>query len=161
MSLDEKLAQIGHGNKSSGTGFLGFMNNNLDARGCAEEYNRIQHFQVDSTRLGIPAIREGEGIFAYMGNGSTSFPQSIGIAATWDPLAMTEMAKALGLELRSRGIRNVLAPVVNLARDSRWGRTGETYGEDPYMIGIMGAAYCKTMDSLGLKTFRRKHGPRW
>ncbi len=150
MSLDEKLAQIGHSSKSSGTGFLGFMNNNFDAQGCAEEYNRIQHFQVDSTRLGIPAIREGEGIFAYMGNGSTSFPQSIGIAATWDPIAMAEMANALGLELRSRGIRNVLAPVVNLARDSRWGRTGETYGEDPYMIGIMGAAYCRAMDSLGL-----------
>ena len=104
------------------------------------------------TKLGIPGLKSGEGIFAYLGNGSSSFPQSIAIAASFDTALMARMADALGEELKSRGVRNVYAPVINIARDSRWGRTGETYGEIPYLTSCMGVAYAKTMEGKNIIT---------
>jgi beta-glucosidase len=156
MTLEEKLAQIrgyDHAEEmKNGVGFFGFMQNHLNAGEAAEEYNKIQKWVVTNTRFGIPGIRCGEGIFAYMGNGSTSFPQSIAIAATFDTSCMAQMCEALGEELKSRGIRQVYAPVVNLARDCRWGRTGETYGEDPYLTSMMGVTYCHVIGGKNIIT---------
>lgn len=157
MTLDEKLAQLNSGaalvkKGEVGVGSFGFMSMHLAPAAAAEEYNRLQRSQVENTRLGIPGVRSGEGLFAYMGAGSTSFPQPIGLAATFDPDCVSRMSAVLARELRSRGIRRVLAPVVNLTRDPRWGRTNETFGEDPYLSGVMGAAYVRPMEAAGLST---------
>ncbi len=157
MSLDEKLSQFSGGMKpvekgEAGVGTFGFMTKHLSPADAAREYNHLQKAQIENTRLGIPATRSGEGIFAYMGNGSTSFPQPIGQAATFDPECVSRMAEILAKEMKSRGIRRVLSPVVNLTRDPRWGRTNETFGEDPYLCGIMGVAYVEPMEAAGLST---------
>lgn len=159
MTLDEKLAQLNHfsdtADMANGCGFLGFMNNSLAPRQAAEEYNAVQRFLVTKTRLGIPAFKAGESLFTYMGNGATSFPQSIALASIWDTAYMTAMANALSEEVKSRGIREVFAPVVNIARDSRWGRTGETYGEDPFLTSAYGVAYCKVYEGKGILTMTK------
>lgn len=157
MTLEEKLAQFQGEMEPArkgaiGVGSFGFMTMHLSPAEAAREYNRLQKSQIENTRLGIPATRAGEGIFAYMGNGSTSFPQPIGLAATFDPECVSWMSAILAKEMKSRGIRLVLSPVVNLTRDSRWGRTNETYGEDPYLSGIMGAAYVRPMEQAGIST---------
>jgi beta-glucosidase len=157
MTLDEKLAQLQNSMKlaepgSTGVGAFGFMSKDGDIAGSVRQYNQYQRAQIENTRLGIPATRSGEGLFAYMGNGSTSFPSPIGIAASFDPSLQAEVAGVLAKELKSRGVRRVLAPVVNLTRDPRWGRTNETYGEDPYLSGQMGAAYVRVMEEAGLST---------
>ena len=157
MTLDEKFAEINSGTDTTkigpeGIGRFGFMNNNLDAYHAAVDYNLHQRYVIEKTRLGIPAMRSGEGIFAYMGNGSTSFPSPLGMAASFDTTLISAMATALGKEMRTRGITNVLAPVLNLPRDSRWGRTGETYGEDPLLISMMGVAYINAMQEQGMLT---------
>jgi len=156
MTIDEKLAQLNFYDDTTqmknGCGFFGFMNNSLVPRQAAEQYNAFQKFLLTKTKLGIPAFRTGESLFTYMGNGATSFPQSIGMAATWDTTCMRLMADALSEEVKSRGIREVFAPVVNIARDSRWGRTGETYGEDPFLTSAFGVAYCKVYEGKGILT---------
>ncbi len=157
MTLKEKLAQFASGTKpvgkdEVGVGSFGFLTMYLSPAEAAHEYNVLQKAQIENTRLGIPATRSGEGIFAYMGNGSTSFPQPIAQAATFEPRCVAKMSSILAKELGSRGIRRVLSPVVNLTRDPRWGRANETFGEDPYLSGLMGAAYVKAMEKAGLST---------
>ena len=155
MNIDEKMAQLCYMEDTAlfrqhGVGFFGFLTNHLSPSDAAREYNTLQEYQVEKTRLGIPAFRSGEGIYAYMGNGSTSFPQPIGLASSFDPEIVSRMSAILAKELGSRGIKLVYSPVVNLARDSRWGRTNETYGEDPYLSSVMGAAYVKSMEAGGI-----------
>jgi beta-glucosidase len=157
MTLDEKLAQLQFQDDtnaigSNGIGSVGFLNNGLLPSDAAIEINKIQQYLISKTRLGIPAIKSGEAIFAYMGNKSTAFPQSIALASSWDTSLMTKVAEAISEEVRARGIRQVFAPVVNIARDSRWGRTGETFGEDPYLTSRMGVAYVKTFEKKGIIT---------
>ncbi|MEQ8705925.1 MAG: glycoside hydrolase family 3 C-terminal domain-containing protein [Phaeodactylibacter sp.] len=157
MTLEEKIAQLQnqmHLAKPGdlGVGAFGFMSKDADIEASTEAYNTYQRAQIEHTRLGIPATRSGEGLFAYMGNGSTSFPSPLGIAASFNPDLSARVAAVLSKELKSRGISRVLAPVVNLTRDPRWGRTNETYGEDPYLSGIMGAAYVREMEKAGLST---------
>lgn len=160
MSLDEKIAQLNGGTQpvkkgELGVGTFGFMNMVLSPADAAKAYNQLQKAQIENTRLGIPATRSGEGLFAYMGNGSTSFPQPIALAASFDPATVSQMSEILAKEMKSRGIRRVLAPVVNLTRDPRWGRTNETYGEDPYLSGVMGAAYVKPMEEAQMSTMMK------
>lgn len=159
MTLNEKLAQLNFYNDTTdmtdGAGFFGFMDNALPPRQAAEQYNAFQRFLVEKSRLGIPAFRSGESLYTYMGNGATSFPQSIAMAAIWDTSAMRFMADALSEEVKSRGVREVYAPVVNIARDPRWGRTGETYGEDPFLTSAYGVAYCKVYESKGILTMTK------
>jgi beta-glucosidase len=118
----------------------------------AEKGNRIQKFALEKTRLGIPIIIHDEGLHGLCAKGATSFPQAIGLAATWNPELMEKVAMAIGKETRSRGIRQVLSPVVNIARDVRWGRVEETYGEDPYLTSRMGVAFCKGVEGQGVIT---------
>ncbi|HEY5219729.1 MAG TPA: glycoside hydrolase family 3 N-terminal domain-containing protein, partial [Gemmatimonadaceae bacterium] len=106
-------------------------------RAHAERINAIQHFFVDSTRLGIPIIPFDEAVHGFVREGATVFPQAIGLAATWDTTLMANVAGAIAQETRSRGVRQVLSPVVNIASDVRWGRVEESYGEDPYLTSVM------------------------
>src|SRR5205823_2869672 len=100
--------------------------------GTPENINAIQHYFALHTRLGIPIIPFDEALHGLMRGGATVFPQSIGLAATWDTALMERVASAIAEEARSRGIRQALSPVINLASDVRWGRVEETYGEDPF-----------------------------
>ncbi|MBN2626816.1 MAG: glycoside hydrolase family 3 C-terminal domain-containing protein [Spirochaetales bacterium] len=103
--------------------------------------NRIQKFLVESTRLGIPALPHEECLSGLMAQGGTIFPSGINNGATWDPELIRKIGKAIGDELYSVGSRQGLAPVLDVCRDARWGRTEETYGEDPYLTAVLGTAY--------------------
>jgi beta-glucosidase len=102
--------------------------------------NGVQRYQREKTRLGIPVIFMGEGLHGLMEYGSTSFPQALGLASTWDPALVKRVFTAVGDEAGSRGVGQVFSPVLDIARDPRWGRTEETYGEDPYLAARMGVA---------------------
>ncbi len=103
------------------------------ARAHAERINAIQKYFVERTRLGIPIIPFEEAVHGLTRDGATMFPQAIALAASWDTNLMARIASAVAAETASRGIRQVLSPVVNIADDVRWGRVEETYGEDPYL----------------------------
>jgi beta-glucosidase len=118
----------------------------------ASKINDIQHFFVNETRLGIPVIPFAESLHGLGMAGCTSFPQSIALAATWDTKLMHQVAQAIAMETRSRGLRQVLDPVINIAHDVRWGRVEETYGEDPYLTSQMGLAYMQEFEKLGVIT---------
>ncbi len=123
-----------------------------DARRAAEKINAIQKFFVGETRLGIPIIPFDEALHGLVRPGATAFPQAIGLAATWDVELMAEVAAAIAAETASRGIRQVLSPVVNIARDVRWGRVEETYGEDPFLASRMAVAFVRAFEERGVIT---------
>ena len=102
--------------------------------------NAIQRYLKEKTRLGIPQLFMGEALHGFMEYGSTSFPQAIGLASTFDPALVKQVFTAAGEEAGSRGADQVFTPVLDLARDPRWGRTEETYGEDPYLVSRMAVA---------------------
>ena len=113
---------------------------NRDARQTAEFINAAQHWAVEHTRLGIPILMHEESLHGYVARGATSFPQAIALASTWDPNLVAQVFSVAAREARARGATLVLAPVVDVARDPRWGRIEETYGEDPYLVTQMGLA---------------------
>src|SRR4051794_31888266 len=90
--------------------------------------NAIQRYQMEKTRLGIPVIFPSEALHGYMEYGSTSFPQALGLASTFDPALIKRVFTAIGDEAGSRGAGQVFSPVLDIARDPRWGRTEETFG---------------------------------
>ncbi|MDP4205342.1 MAG: glycoside hydrolase family 3 C-terminal domain-containing protein, partial [Bacteroidota bacterium] len=102
------------------------------------------------TRLGIPIIAFDEALHGLVREGATAFPQSIGLAATWDTTLMHKVGHAIAMETKTRGIRQILSPVVNIARDVRWGRTEETYGEDPFLTSMMGLSYMSELEKMGV-----------
>jgi beta-glucosidase len=106
----------------------------------AQCINGIQRYMIEKTRLGIPVFTFGESLHGYMADGATSFPQAIALGCTWDTALVEQVFTASALEASSRGTRQVLSPVVDLARDPRWGRTEECYGEDPYLVSRLGMA---------------------
>lgn len=113
---------------------------NRDARQTADYINAAQRWAVEETRLGIPIIMHEEALHGYTARGATSFPQSIALASTWDPALVTRVFSVAAREMRARGAQLALAPVVDVARDPRWGRIEETYGEDPHLVSEMGLA---------------------
>jgi beta-glucosidase len=102
--------------------------------------NGVQRFLREKTRLGIPTLFMGESLHGFMEYHSTSFPQALALASTWDPDLVRQVFSAAGDEAGSRGAGQVFSPVLDIARDPRWGRTEETYGEDPYLASRMGVA---------------------
>lgn len=105
--------------------------------------NDIQKFLVEETRLGIPAIVHEESTAGFTARDADQFPQAIGLASTWDPDLVQEMADVIRTQMLAVGARQALAPVLDVARDPRWGRVEETYGEDPYLAGRLGVAYVR------------------
>ena len=120
------------------------------ARDHAERINAIQRFFVERTRLGIPIIPFDEALHGLVREGATVFPQAIALAATWDTSLVASVAAAIAREAGSRGVRQVLSPVVNIARDARWGRVEETYGEDPLLSSAMGRAFVGAFEHAGI-----------
>jgi beta-glucosidase len=123
-----------------------------DTRQTVALVNAMQHFAVEQTRLGIPILFHEEGLHGYAAKGPTSFPQAIAMGSTWDPELITKVDSVIGRELHAVGVRLVLSPVVDVAREPRWGRIEETFGEDPYLVGEMGVAAIEGLqgDSLPL-----------
>lgn len=118
----------------------------------ASLYNSIQRWVIHSNRLGIPALFVEEGLHGYLGFGQTVFPQSVNLASTWNTRLAREEGAAIGAEARADGIDMLLAPVINLALDPRWGRVEETFGEDPFLSGRMAVSYIEGMQGHSLAT---------
>ena len=110
------------------------------AREMAVFTNAIQRYVIEHNRLRIPATFHEEALHGLMAPGATSFPQAIALASTWDTELVHEVFNAAAAEARTRGADQVLAPDLDLAREPRWGRIEETYGEDPYLVARMGVA---------------------
>ena len=131
---------------------LGQVSRPSEGRGPAEmaEFtNRLQHIAIENSRLGIPLMFHEECLHGFVAIGATSYPQAIGLAATWDDALLKRIFNAVAFEARSRGADECLMPVVDVARDPRWGRTEETYGEDPYLAGRMGVAAVRGLQGDG------------
>ena len=144
--LDGDLNRYEHG----AFGFqVGLGDEDGDASARADEIQR--HF-VERTRLGIPVIFFAEALHGLVQRGATVFPQAIGLAATFDAPLVREIAAAIARECRGRGVRQVLSPVVNIASDVRWGRTEETFGEDPFLAAAMGLAFVTPLERAGIIT---------
>lgn len=111
-----------------------------NAREMAELTNAIQKFFLENSRLGIPVVFHEECLHGHAAIDGTSFPQPIALAGTFNPQLVEELFAMTAEEARSRGTHQALTPVVDVARDPRWGRVEETYGEDPYLVSRMGIA---------------------
>src|SRR5688572_4142950 len=132
-----------------GIGQIARQRERKDARAGAKFANDVQKWLLENTRLGIPAILHDEILHGHMAKGSTSFPQPIALATTSDPDFIAKVFTAGAIETRARGSHQVLGPNLDLGRDPRWGRTEETYGEDPYLTSRMGVAIVKALQGPG------------
>ncbi len=114
---------------------------------AARAANTLQKFLKEETRLGIPAIVHEECCVGLMSAGSTVFPQIIGLASTFKPELAEQMTTAIRKQMRAVGAHQGLAPVLDVARDPRWGRIEETFGEDPTLVSRFGVAYIRGLQS--------------
>jgi len=123
-----------------------------DPKQAATIANKIQKFLLEETRLGIPAIIHEECLSGFMAYGATTFPQAIGLASTWHPNLVERVAATIRVQMRTVGAHQGLSPVLDVARDPRWGRNEETFGEDPYLVASIGVAYIKGLQGNDLKS---------
>ncbi|MDR3219645.1 MAG: glycoside hydrolase family 3 C-terminal domain-containing protein [Dysgonamonadaceae bacterium] len=117
----------------------------------AEIANELQARAVERSRLGIPVLFIEEGLHGYCGEGSTTFPVPLGMASAWDTTLMYKVGRAIARETRAHGVHFLLGPNLDLARDPRWGRTEETYGEDVYLSSRMAVSMVKGLQGNNLK----------
>jgi beta-glucosidase len=171
MTLDEKLAQLGC---LWSTAFV--STGTFDAKTVAEMMphgigqvtrigastglhphesaaymNDLQKIAIEQTRLGIPVIVHEESTGGFCHRDATVFPQGLGLAATWDTTLIKQVADVIRQQMLAVGARQALAPVLDVARDPRWGRVEETYGEDPILNGIIGTAYVQGLQGDNLE----------
>ncbi len=171
MTLDEKLAQLGcvwstqlvvddcfsperaRELLTNGTGHVTRIGGSTGLRPSesAAFANDIQRFLVEHTRLGIPAIIHEESVAGLTARDATQFPQAIGLASTWNPALLQEMGRVIRDQMLAVGARQTLAPVLDIARDPRWGRCEETYGEDAYLAARLGVAYVRGVQGDDLR----------
>ena len=144
IDSDEEIRQ----KSVNGMGGLGRPGNYLSAKETAEWTNAFQKYMRENTRLGIPVFFVDEALHGVMASGSTSFPQVIGLASSWDPELVQRAYTVAGKEMRARGENYALTPVLDLAREPRWGRTEETYGEDPYLGSRMAVAAVRGLQGV-------------
>jgi beta-glucosidase len=177
MTLDEKVAQLGGtwqnrnfikdenrlfvgANREflasqaklllqNGLGGMTRPSENRGAREMADFANSMQKWLTENTRLGIPVLFHDECLHGHAAPGGTSYPQAIALASTWDPALVHDVFDATAQEVRARGAQQCLTPVLDLARDPRWGRTEETYGEDPYLVSRIGVAAIEGLQGNG------------
>ena len=122
--------------------------NGLDTPAAISALNAIQRYAVDSTRLGIPVLLAEEAPHGHMALGTTVFPTGIGMAATWDPALMEQVGRTVAEELRAVGACIGYGPVIDLAREPRWSRVEETYGEDPFLTAEMSSGLVRGLSPL-------------
>ncbi|HRW34720.1 MAG TPA: glycoside hydrolase family 3 N-terminal domain-containing protein [Thermotogota bacterium] len=123
----------------------------LEPRDLAAFINQIQEYLMKNTRLGIPAMLHEECLCGYLTKNATMFPQMIGLASAWDEGLVEDVAGAIRDELRTVNAHQALSPLMDVTRDPRWGRTEETFGEDPYLVGALGSAYVKGLQTEDIK----------
>ena len=121
------------------------IENGLDPESAAKAANELQRYAVEETRLGIPVFLAEEAAHGHMAIGTTVFPTGIGQAATFNPELIERMGRVIGEELRLQGAHIGYGPVLDLAREPRWSRVEETYGEDPVLSAVMGSALVRGM----------------
>ena len=171
MTLEEKAAQLGSawifqlldGESFSREQMRGLAEHGLghvtrlcgassfEAEAAAAMANEIQGYLVEETRLGIPAIVHEEICSGLMARGSTVFPQAIGVASTWAPELSRALAAAVRAQMRAIGAHQGLSPVLDICRDPRWGRTEETFGEDPHLVARMGVEFVRGLQGDDLR----------
>lgn len=133
------IGQVGRPS-DAGSGSVG---RGLNARDMATLTNEIQKFFIENSRLGVPVVYHEECLHGHAGVDGTSFPQPIALGGTFNPELIEKLFTMTAEEARLRGTHQALTPVVDVARDPRWGRVEETYGEDPYLVSRMGIAAVK------------------
>ncbi len=136
----------------------------VDPRTGVRALNRLQKFLREETRLGIPALSHEECLVGLMARGATMFPSALAYGATWNPDLIERAAQAIGREARSVGCHQGLAPVLDVSRDVRWGRTEETLGEDPYLVGVLGTRFVRGLQGEKrdlLATLKHYAGHSW
>jgi beta-glucosidase-like glycosyl hydrolase len=171
MTLDEKLAQLGCLWSTAFVTTGSFEPNavaemmphgigevtrigastGLHPQESAALMNALQKVAVERTRLGIPIIVHEESTGGFLHRDATVFPQGLGISATWDSELVKKVAGVIRTQMMAVGARHALAPVLDVARDPRWGRVEETYGEEPVLSGIIGTAYVQGLQSDDLR----------
>ncbi len=133
----------------NGIGEISRPSEGRDPRAMAEYTNTVQKWVKQNTRLGIPVLFHDECLHGHVAPKGTSYPQAIALASTWDVGIVQEVFTATAAEARARGVQHCLAPVLDLARDPRWGRTEETYGEDPYLVAHIGLSAIRGFQGNG------------
>jgi beta-glucosidase len=171
MTLDEKIAQLGCVWSTSlvrdeqfdaelaaslmphGMGQITRIgaSTGLRPRESAALMNAVQRVVIERTRLGIPIFVHEESVGGFCHRDATVFPQGIGLAASWNPALVEQIAGVIREQMLAVGARLGLAPVLDVARDPRWGRVEETYGEDPILNGTIGAAYVRALQTNDLR----------
>ncbi len=169
MTLEEKVVQLGavwgaqcieddafseeraRTALQNGIGHITRLAGLMEPRAGAKIANAIQKFLVEETRLGVPAIVHEESCAGYLARDADCFPMPIGLASTFEPELVERMAGVIREQMRSVGAHHTLAPVVDVARDARWGRVEETFGEDTYLVSRMGVAYVKGLQTDNLQ----------
>ncbi|WP_406455719.1 glycoside hydrolase family 3 C-terminal domain-containing protein [Streptomyces sp. NBC_01622] len=116
----------------------------------AQALARAQRRIAAAGRFGIPAVAHEECLAGFTAWGATAYPVPLAWGASFDPALVEEMARHIGADLRAAGVHQGLAPVLDVVRDPRWGRVEETIGEDPYLVGTIGAAYVRGLESAGV-----------
>ncbi len=117
---------------------------------AAKATNALQKYAIGNSRLGIPMFLAEESMHGHMGIGTTVFPTAIGQASTWNPALIEEMGGAIAKELRAQGAHIGYGPILDLAREPRWSRVEETFGEDPYLVSEMGTAVISGFQGNGI-----------
>jgi beta-glucosidase len=165
MTLREKVLQLqnrGAGktdeiaNIFKGESFGCTHEMSMNAQDCANMYQELQTYMLKKTRLGIPVLTAVEGIEGILQNNCTVFPHELAQGSTFNPALIRKMTTAAGEEAQVIGIHQILSPVLDIARELRWGRVEETFGEDPFLIAEMGTAFIKGYQSFNI-TCTPKH----
>src|SRR6201989_292531 len=144
MTLSEKIAQM-----YSAWLILSAARNHMigthpvDPKDGVRALNALQKFLVEETRLGVPAMSHEECLVGLMVKGATLFPSALNYGSTWNPELIEAVGREIGKEARQIGCHQGLAPVLDVSRDVRWGRTAETMGDDPDLFGVLGSRYVK------------------
>ncbi len=166
MTLHEKCLQLQNRHITSVNDFdsvfgeesVGTIHNmTLDWEGCRQLMDSLQRYMASRTRLGIPVLPCVEGVEGVLQNGCTIFPCPLAQGSTFNPTLIYEATSAEGEEALSLGLHQILSPVLDIARDLRWGRIEETFGEDPYLISRMGTAFVSGYQESGRITCTPKH----
>lgn len=176
MTLEEKIAQMSHihswqiydGQKLDETklkekcrdlpyGFFeGFP---LTAESVKKNFHEVQKYLLEKTRLGIPAFPCGESLHGVIQEGCTVYPQTIAVGSTFNPDLAREMTKYISGELNTLGIKQVFAPCMDVVREIRWGRTEESFGEDPWLCSVMSLAQVRGYLDGGTSPMLKHYGP--
>lgn len=147
-NIDEHLNGFG---KGAGSVYA------TDIRKHVWAMNQVQRFFIEDTRLGIPVDFTNEGIRGIESYAGTNFPSQLGIGHTWNRDLVHRIGRITGLEARALGYTNVYAPILDVARDQRWGRLEEVYGEDPYLVSRLGVEMVKGLQQDWTVASTAKH----